>query len=73
MTAEELRQLLKDIAAGTLAVSADQIGIADVTTLNRALLPLTCALCYFLALIVDPDIRRLLAVSSAVPPQPGTR
>jgi len=36
--------------------------IADVTTLNRALLPIACAVCYFLALVVVPDVRRMIAV-----------
>ena len=38
--------------------------IANVTTLNRALLPLACAVCYFVALVVMPDVRKLLSVPS---------
>jgi hypothetical protein len=33
--------------------------IANVTTLNRALLPFACIVCYFIALSMAPAIERL--------------
>jgi hypothetical protein len=44
--------------------------IADATTLNRALLPLGTALCFFLALLVRRDVWRLTSAPREERPIP---